>query len=186
MTLLEKKVGDLPYRLIVMGVSGCGKSKVGSLLAARLGITHFEGDNDHPPANIQKMAAGSPLNDEDRHGWLLALQERLRLAKEHGDALVLSCSALKRKYRDILRAGDKDVVFIHLDGDREIISARMQARADHFMPVALLDSQLRDLEPPQDDELAVRLDISTPPEELVEQVIEHFQLHKKGDTSCAA
>ena len=169
-----------PQRWVVMGVSGCGKSEIGSRLAARLGVAHFEGDTDHPPANIAKMAAGIPLDDADRQGWLLLLQTRIRDAASRGAGLVLSCSALKRRYRDILRAGDPELYFAHLDGARELIAKRMQARPDHFMPVSLLDSQLRDLEPLQPDERGIRLDIAQPPRALIEQVIQQFETESGG------
>lgn len=161
-------------RWVVMGVSGCGKSEIGARLASRLGIPHVEGDADHPPANIAKMAAGTPLDDADRHGWLLVLQRRIHAAREAGQGLVLSCSALKRAYRDILRQGDPDLVFAHLAGDRNVIANRMQSRPGHFMPVTLLDSQFRDLEPPGDDERAIRLDIQTAPDAMVEQILQSF------------
>jgi gluconokinase len=164
-----------PQRWVVMGVSGCGKSEIGRLLAARLGVPHFEGDEDHSPVNIAKMAAGIPLADADRHGWLLLLQARLRDAAARGAGLVLSCSALKRRYRDLLRAGDPQLYFVHLDGARALIAERMQARPGHFMPVSLLDSQLRDLEPLQQDERGVRVDIALPPAQLVQQVMQPFE-----------
>jgi gluconokinase len=165
----------LPQRWVVMGVSGCGKSEIGRRLAAHLGVAHIEGDADHPPANIAKMAAGIPLDDADRQGWLLQLQARIRAAAEAGAGLVLSCSALKRRYRDLLRGGDPNLYFVHLDGSRELIAARMQARSNHFMPVTLLDSQFRDLEPLQPDERGIRLDIADPPQALVKQVLKQFQ-----------
>lgn len=164
----------LPQRWVVMGVSGCGKSEIGARLAARLGIDYFEGDHDHPPHNIAKMAAGMPLDDADRDGWLRQLQARLRDAAAHGKGLVLPCSALKRHYRDLLRQGDPDLFFVHLDGSRALIAARMQARANHFMPVSLLDSQFNDLEPLQPDERGMRLDIALPPEVLIEQILHKF------------
>lgn len=163
-----------------MGVSGCGKSEVGSRLAARLGIAHFEGDNDHPPANIAKMAAGIPLNDSDRQGWLLLLQARIRAAADAGLGLVVSCSALKRRYRDLLRQGDPDLVFLHLSGDRELIASRMRSRPGHFMPVKLLDSQFADLEPLGADERGVQLSITATPEQLVEQAVRHFSPGNEG------
>ncbi len=175
MSTFPNKHARLPQRWVVMGVSGCGKSEIGRRLSARLGITHFEGDADHAAANIAKMAAGIPLDDADRQGWLLLLQARIRDAASRGTGLVLSCSALKRRYRDILRAGDPDLFFVHLDGERRLIAERMQARPDHFMPVSLLDSQLRDLEPLQADEHGIRLDIARPPEALIEQVMQQFE-----------
>lgn len=163
-----------PLRWVVMGVSGCGKSEIGSRLAARLQIEHVEGDRDHPPQNIAKMSAGVPLNDDDRRDWLLILQRRIRDAVKESRGLVLSCSALKRKYRDLLRAGDPDLVFIHLHGERDVIAARMQARAGHFMPVALLDSQFRDLEPLEADERGMRLDILTAPHDMIAMIVHRF------------
>ncbi|RJF99935.1 gluconokinase [Noviherbaspirillum saxi] len=157
-----------------MGVSGCGKSEIGRLLGERLGVAHIEGDEHHPPVNIAKMAAGTPLDDADRQDWLLILQQKIRAAADRGLGMVLSCSALKRRYRDLLRGGDPDLFFLHLDGDRELIAQRMQARPGHFMPVALLDSQFRDLEPLQPDEAGVRADIRLAPETLVDEVLARF------------
>lgn len=162
---------DPPMRWIVMGVSGCGKSEIGSRLAQRLGVAYVEGDDDHPQFNIDKMAAGIALDDSDRQAWLQILQARIKAAVESGQALVLSCSSLKRRYRDLLRGGDPDLVFIHLVGDRELIKSRMQARPNHFMPPALLDSQFRDLEPPQEDERAIRLDITQEPDKLIDEIL---------------
>jgi gluconokinase len=157
-----------------MGVSGSGKSEIGKRLAARLGVMHIEGDDFHPAANVEKMRAGIPLSDQDRHGWLLNLQSQIRQAREQGRGLVLSCSALKRRYRNILRGGDPDLAFIHLDGPRDLIAARMQARRGHFMPAALLDSQFRDLEPLQPGEKGFRGDISLDPETLVNDILRQF------------
>lgn len=163
-----------PRRWVVMGVSGCGKSAIGSLLAHRLGVSHVEGDADHPPANIEKMSAGIPLNDEDRIGWLMILQARVKQATEEGRGMVLSCSALKRRYRDLLRGGDPDLVFLHLAGDRALIAERMQARSNHFMPLQLLDSQFRDLEPLQPDERGIAVSIVLTPEQIVDEALAAF------------
>ena len=160
-----------PQSWIVMGVSGCGKSEIARRLAARLGIDFIEGDHFHPPANIEKMAAGIPLTDADRHGWLLRLQQQLRQAAAAGRAVVLSCSALKRRYRDLLRAGDPDAIFIHLYGERALIAARMRQRHGHFMPSAMLDSQLTTLEPPQQDERFLQVDIRPPPDAIVDRIL---------------
>lgn len=169
---MSMQTNSLPFkRWVVMGVSGCGKSEVGLHLAGRLNAAYVEGDDDHPVANVAKMAAGHPLNDADRHGWLLVLQERIRAAQQRGEALVLSCSALKRRYRDLLRAGDPKLVFVHLAGEPALIAARMQARAGHFMPPALLQSQLQDLEPLH-DESGVCLDIRRTPEQLTDDVMQ--------------
>jgi gluconokinase len=157
-----------------MGVSGCGKSEIGQRLASRLQVRYAEGDADHPATNIAKMAAGIPLSDADRQEWLLVLQARIRSAKEQGESLVLSCSALKRRYRDLLREGDPELVFVHLEGDRELIAARMGARPGHFMPLTLLDSQFRDLEPLQQDERGLRLNIDEAPDVLVDRVLQAF------------
>lgn len=161
----------LPQRWIVMGVSGCGKSEIGSRLARQLGIDFVEGDADHPASNIAKMAAGMPLDDDDRQAWLLILQARIRSAAQQGKGLVLSCSSLKRRYRDLLRSGDPQVRFIYLDGDRALIAARMQARPNHFMPPALLDSQFRDLQVPAPEEDAIRLDIRKDPDQLIDDIL---------------
>ncbi|WP_334190259.1 gluconokinase [Noviherbaspirillum sp.] len=174
---------SLPQRWVVMGVSGCGKSAVGQLLADRLGVSHFEGDAYHPPANIEKMAAGMPLDDSDRHGWLILLQQRIADAANKGIGLVLSCSALKRRYRDLLREGDPHLLFLHLDGDRELIAERMRARSNHFMPVALLDSQFRDLERLQPDESGLAVDIRLPPEALAGQAQQYAK--QRGMTGSA-
>jgi gluconokinase len=157
-------------RLVVMGVSGCGKSEIGHRLARWLGTDYVEGDAFHPVENVAKMSAGFPLDDEDRFGWLTTLANKIDAARQHRQGLVLSCSSLKRRYRDLLRAGDPQLVFIHLHGDRETIAARMQSRPGHFMPPALLDSQLRDLELLQPDEKGFQIDIRYSPDELIAQI----------------
>ncbi|HEX5344327.1 MAG TPA: gluconokinase [Duganella sp.] len=157
-------------RWVVMGVSGCGKSTVGQALAAANGVPFVEGDQYHPPANVAKMSAGQPLNDDDRADWLLALQAQISAARLRGEGLVISCSSLKRRYRDLLRQGDPALRFAHLSGPKELIAARMQARVGHYMPTSLLDSQFRDLEPLQPDEAGLTLDIETPPSDLVTQI----------------
>ncbi len=156
---------------VVMGVSGCGKSEVGMRLAQALGARFIEGDHFHPPGNVAKMSAGVPLTDADRRGWLQALRAEIEHAWEADEQVVLACSALKRAYRDILR-GDRGVFrFVHLHGERELIAQRMAGRAGHFMPLSLLDSQMRDLEPLQPDEGGITLDVRDPPSRLVEQAI---------------
>lgn len=151
-----------------MGVSGCGKSSFGRAFAQALLLPYAEGDDDHSAANIIKMAAGIALTDADRYDWLRLLQARIAEAKHNGRGLVLSCSALKRAYRDLLRQADVDLHFIHLHGDPKVIAARMQVRQDHFMPPTLLASQLATLEPLADNEAGMTLDISQPLEQLVE------------------
>lgn len=157
-------------RWVVMGVSGCGKSTVGQALALANGVPFVEGDQYHPQANVIKMSAGLPLNDDDRAGWLQALQAQISAARDRGEGLVVSCSSLKRRYRDLLRQGDPALRFAHLSGAQALISARMQARVGHYMPPSLLDSQFRDLEPLQPDEAGITLHIDTPPEDLVKQI----------------
>jgi carbohydrate kinase (thermoresistant glucokinase family) len=165
---------------VVMGVCGAGKSLIGAKLAQELGVEFVEGDALHPPENVRKMAAGIPLTDEDRHGWLLAIAARFRDAKRSGVGMVAACSALKRKYRDLLRsAGDPGVRFIHLEGTRELLAERMTTRRGHFMPTSLLDSQLATLETPTPDEGAWVFDISTPPDVIVANLL-------KRATSAAA
>jgi gluconokinase len=157
-------------RWVVMGVSGCGKSTVGQALATANGVGFVEGDQFHPEANVAKMSAGVALNDDDRAEWLQTLQAQIRAARERGEGLVISCSALKRRYRDLLREGDPALQFAHLNGPTELIAARMQARVGHYMPTSLLDSQFRDLEPLQADEAGITLDIRVPPDDLVTQI----------------
>lgn len=160
-------------RWVVMGVSGVGKSTVGASLAQALGMSFLEGDAYHPAANVQKMSAGIPLDDEDRAGWLEALAQEIRIASERGAGLVLSCSALKRRYRDLLRQADPDLRFVHLQGPRDLIRDRMSRRPGHYMPPTLLDSQMRDLEPLGGDERGVVLDIDQPPELLVASILDN-------------
>lgn len=157
-------------RWVIMGVSGCGKSTVGQALASAKGVAFVEGDEHHPPANVEKMKAGLPLDDSDRAGWLLALQGEIRRAARQDVGLVVSCSSLKRSYRDLLRAGDPALRFAHLAGDRALIAARMQARVNHYMPPSLLDSQFRDLQALQPDEAGLTLAITEPPAALVAQI----------------
>ncbi|MFD3524097.1 gluconokinase [Streptomyces sp. NPDC058653] len=160
---------NTPHVVVVMGVAGTGKTTVGPLLAAALGVPYAEGDDFHPPANIAKMSAGTPLDDADRHPWLDAIG---RWA--HGRAGlggVVSSSALKRAYRDRLRAAAPGVVFLHLTGDRSLIERRMADRKGHFMPTALLDSQFATLQPLGGDEAGVTVDVAGTPDEIAERGI---------------
>ena len=154
-----------------MGVSGTGKSSVGLQFATALDVPFIEGDTFHSYANVAKMSAGVPLTDADRADWLQALHGQIHAAREHGHGLVLSCSSLKRRYRDLLRSADPELRFAHLAGPREVIAARMTGRAGHYMPTSLLDSQLAALEPLQADEAGIVLDIGKPPAELVREIL---------------
>jgi len=146
-------------KLIVMGVSGCGKSTLGAAIAAKLGLAFLDGDTLHPAENIVKMEAGQPLNDADRTPWLATVGTRL--AAPGGQ--VIACSALKRSYRDMIRAAAPRAVFVHVHGSRDMLLSRMSSRIGHFMPAALLDSQLSTLEMPAADERAVRVDLALSP-----------------------
>jgi gluconokinase len=163
-------------RWVVMGVSGTGKSSIGLQLAMALKVPFIEGDTFHSYANVAKMSAGVPLTDSDRADWLQALHGQIRGAREHGNGLVLSCSSLKRQYRDLLRSADPELCFAHLAGPREVIAARMAARADHYMPASLLDSQLSALEPLEADEAGLVLDIVQPPALLVKEILNYLAL----------
>ncbi|MGP4111409.1 gluconokinase [Streptomyces sp. 4N509B] len=155
-----------------MGVSGSGKTTVGALLAERLGVAYAEADSFHSPANIAKMTAGTPLTDEDRGPWLDAIGAWARERAERGAGGVVSCSALKRAYRDRLRAAEPGLVFVHLSGDRELIAARMAERADHFMPPALLDSQFAALQPLANDEAGVTVSVAVDPADVADRAAE--------------
>ncbi|MCY0906100.1 gluconokinase [Arthrobacter sp. H14-L1] len=156
-------------RLVVMGVSGCGKSTIGSLVAHALGIPFVDGDSLHSVENVAKMAAGTPLTDADRRPWLAVVGRAL--AQTDGPGLVVACSALKRSYRDAIRAQASDVFFLHLHGTRELLSTRLARRAGHFMPADLLDSQLATLQPLQPDETGYAVDIDQPVSEILKQAV---------------
>ncbi|MFY8085366.1 MAG: gluconokinase [Rubrivivax sp.] len=149
--------------VVVMGVCGCGKSTVGRMLAERLGVAFIEGDELHPPHNVALMAAGTPLTDEDRAGWLDAVAAELA---RRPDGAVASCSALRRRYRDRLSGVVPGLRFVHLHGDRALLAQRLAQRRGHYMPASLLESQLQTLEPPSADERFLDLDIAEPPEVL--------------------
>lgn len=161
--------------IVVMGPSGNGKSSLAQALADRLGWAMIEGDDHHPPANIAKMASGQPLSDADRRPFLAAVGRALA-AHPHG--AVAACSALKRAYRDTLRQHAGRILFVLPQVDRAALHQRMVARSGHFMPAALLDSQLADLEPPEADETALVIDGSRPVAELAANVIAHLDAMK--------
>ncbi len=158
--------------LVVMGVSGCGKSTVALGLAEALGLRFAEADEYHPPENIATMAAGVPLVDADRLPWLAALAGWMRERSAAGESTVMACSALTRAYRDVLRRGVPGVAFVHLAGEAEVVADRLAARTGHFMPGSLLSSQLATLEPLAEDEVGIELDLREPPEVLVRQAVD--------------
>lgn len=160
-----------PIVIVMMGVSGVGKTTIGSLLAERLGWGYAEGDSYHPPANVEKMRAGTPLDDSDRGPWLDAIAADIDRWRAAGKGMVVSCSALKRRYREILIGGQPDVRLVRLAGDEALIRARMETRTDHYMPPSLLISQIATLEPPGSDESALTVDVTQAPEHCVAQIL---------------
>ncbi|MDB5818999.1 MAG: hypothetical protein JWQ11_2639 [Rhizobacter sp.] len=160
--------------LVVMGVSGSGKSRVGTLLAARLGWPFMEGDRLHPTANVEKMHAGYPLTDADRLPWLCRIADWIAARIDAAENGVVTCSALKRTYRRVLDRRGRGVVFVFLDGSPALIAKRLAARQGHFMPASLLDSQLETLEAPTPDEPAIRVDAGSPPDVLVETILDRL------------
>jgi gluconokinase len=151
--------------VVVMGVTGSGKSTVGQLLAQRLGVPYAEADSFHPPANVAKMAAGQPLDDADRYPWLAAIGEWIR--SRIGQGGVVSCSALKYAYRDLLRAAYPGLWFLHLDADPQTIARRVTDRTGHFMPVSLVESQFATLEPLRPQEHGLVVDATQEPEAII-------------------
>jgi carbohydrate kinase (thermoresistant glucokinase family) len=154
-----------------MGVSGSGKSLIGGALARALGVDFVEGDDYHPAENVERMSWGIALTDDDRADWLRALAARIREAKDAGAGLVVSCSALKRSYRDVLCAAAEDLRFIYLKGPRALIAQRLATRRGHFMPASLLDTQLSTLQEPSPDEAAWVCDITESPADLVAALV---------------
>lgn len=157
--------------VVVMGVAGVGKSTVAQALAKLLGAPCAEGDDFHPDANIAKMSAGIPLDDTDRWPWLQRIAEWMAERGREGTGGVVTCSALKRRYRDVLRMGYADAFFVHLSVDRALIGDRMSHRSGHFMPTSLLDSQFEILEPLEPDERGAVLDVGIGPDELVAEAL---------------
>jgi len=161
-----------PGIYVVMGVSGSGKTVIGQSLARTLGVDFIDGDDYHPAENVRRMAAGIPLTDADRAGWLDALAARIRQSREAGTGLVVACSALKRSYRDILRTAAPDLRLVFLAGERALIGERLAARSGHYMPASLLDSQLATLEVPSPGENVWTVDITRSPSDIVQQLTE--------------
>jgi len=170
--------------LVIMGVSGCGKSTVAGILAGRLGWDLEEGDDLHPPANVEKMRAGEPLTDRDRWPWLDTAAAWITDHTNAGVPGIITCSALKRTYRDRLRGGN--VIFVHLAGTRDTIERRIRARMDHYMTAALLDSQIATLEPPGPDETTLIVDIGRKPAEEAVEIITSLHLTPAGGLPASA
>jgi gluconokinase len=156
--------------VVLMGVAGAGKTTLGRLLAQRLGCDFAEGDAFHPDRNVEKMRAGIPLGDADRGPWLDSLAREIATWRAAGRDVVLACSALKRSYRERLAGGRPGLRFVHLRGDPALLRARLESRRGHFMPAAMLESQLEALEPPAPDERALELDVAEPPERLASEI----------------
>ncbi|MBM3647200.1 MAG: gluconokinase [Alphaproteobacteria bacterium] len=160
-----------PMIVVVMGVSGCGKTTVGELLAARLGWQYQEGDALHPPGNVAKMSSGTSLDDADRLPWLHKIAERIESWLRSGESGVVTCSALKRSYRDIVVGGRSGVALVHLKGPHHLIGSRMAARTGHFMPTTLLANQYAVLEEPTPDERAIVIDVAASPADIVAEIV---------------
>lgn len=158
--------------IILMGVSGCGKTTVGKLLAHKVGMPFFDGDDFHPSVNVQKMKSGQPLSDKDRQPWLEILSSEISAWNRSGGA-ILACSALKEKYRKILSAGDGEIRFVHLKGSRHVIMERLKKRTGHYMPPELLDSQFESLEIPRN---ALTVDIQQKPPKIVKKIIVELEI----------
>jgi gluconokinase len=160
---------------VLMGVSGSGKTTIARGVAQREGWRLVEGDSFHPPANVAKMHAGTPLTDEDRWPWLRAIAQEIDAMRARGEPAVVACSALKRAYRDILIGARTDVVLVYLQGSKSLIAGRIAARKDHFMPPALLDSQFDTLEEPGEDEHPIVVSIASPPDAVADEVVRQLK-----------
>jgi gluconokinase len=170
---------------VVIGVAGCGKSVIGRALATACGVSFVDGDDFHTAANITRMNAGIPLRDEDREEWLQSLAAKLREQRTAGAGVVLACSALKRSYRDLLRASAPALQLVFLTGHSALLRERLAARVGHFMPASLLASQLQTLEPPQPDERAWQFDIALTPEQLVAGILQRHATLTRRHSSTA-
>ncbi len=162
-----------PDIIVLMGVTSTGKTTIGRLLAERTGWRFAEGDSYHPSANVEKMRRGIPLEDADRWPWLAAITEDIRAWRERGEHAIVTCSALKRAYRDRLRRAGP-LRFVHLTGDPKLLAARMAARRGHYMPPSLLPSQLATLEPPEGEPDVLTLDVTPPPAEIAARILEEL------------
>lgn len=177
-----------PVIVVVMGVSGSGKSTVAALLAGALGCHFQEGDDLHPRENVEKMRSGTPLTDADRLPWLRKIAEEIDGWRARGECGVLTCSALKRSYRDIIIGDRHDVVLVYLKGSPDLIHRRMAARHEHFMPIALLDSQFATLEEPTPDEHPIVVDVGGKPAEIANEIVRQLEARQQetvGSTPSA-
>jgi gluconokinase len=167
--------GEMPCALVVMGVSGSGKSTIADKLAERLHWRYEDGDKFHPASNVAKMSAGHPLTDEDRWPWLQAIADEIDRLCTAGEQAVIACSALKRVYRDVLVHGRNDVRMIYLQGSQQLIANRLAQRKHHFMPPGLLDSQFATLEPPGADENPLTVSIDASVDEIVDAIVQQLK-----------
>jgi gluconokinase len=173
---VAEDAGETPCALVVMGVSGSGKSTIADKLAERLRWSYEDGDKFHPASNVAKMSAGHPLTDEDRWPWLQTIADEIDRVCKTGQHAVIACSALKRVYRDILVHGRNDVRIIYLKGTQELIASRLAHRKDHFMPPGLLTSQFKTLEPPDPSENPVTVSIDASVDAIVDDIVSQLRL----------
>lgn len=176
----QAKAGAQPAAIVVMGVSGAGKTTIGLLLAARLGWAFIDADDLHPPANLAKMTAGHALDDADRAPWLAQVRRTIDGARAEGRQLVLACSALKQCYRQQIAGAAKDVAILWLHGAPELLRQRLAARSGHFMGAAMLDGQLATLQPPGSDEAVIALDVAPAPEVIVARAMSQLAARFPG------